>query len=146
MRRTHGSSPRAKEAAITEVVAAMVKPLGPSLIDVRDRAVLLIGFAGAMRRSELSALDAAGADVGQPDPSLTTGVGARRPVHPHDGIVRQSSRWRGVRDHDDGCRLPTGRAARRRAVEQPIRQVIVKLAATGVVDHLERTRLSGHRD
>ena len=27
MRRTHGSSPRAKEAAITEVVAAIVKPL-----------------------------------------------------------------------------------------------------------------------
>src|SRR3954470_1631708 len=57
MRRTHGSVPRAKEAAVTEVVATMVKPLGRSLIDVRDRAVLLTGFAGAMRRSELSALN-----------------------------------------------------------------------------------------
>ena len=28
MRRTHGSAPRAKDAAITEVVAALVKPLG----------------------------------------------------------------------------------------------------------------------
>ena len=66
MRRTHGSSPRAKEAAITEVVAAIVKPLGASLIDVRDRAVLLIGFAGAMRRSELSALDVTGvAETGE---------------------------------------------------------------------------------
>src|SRR5664280_331757 len=46
MRRTHGSAPRAKEAAITEVVAAMVHPLGGAPIDVRDRAVLLIGFSG----------------------------------------------------------------------------------------------------
>ena len=73
MRRTHGSSPRAKEAAITEVVAAMVKPLGKALIDVRDRAVLLIGFAGAMRRSELSALDAAG--VAETGEGLRIGVG-----------------------------------------------------------------------
>jgi site-specific recombinase XerD len=66
MRRTHGSAPRAKEAAITEVVAAMVKPMGSALIDLRDRAVLLIGFAGAMRRSELSALDVTGvAETGE---------------------------------------------------------------------------------
>jgi hypothetical protein len=38
---------------VTEVVAAMVAPLGEHLIDVRDRAVLLLGFAGALRRSEL---------------------------------------------------------------------------------------------
>lgn len=57
MRRSHGSAPRAKEAAVTEVIAALVTPLGHSLIDVRDRAILLIGFAGALRRSELSSLD-----------------------------------------------------------------------------------------
>jgi integrase len=57
IRRTHGKAPDAKEAAVTEVVAAMVAPLGERLIDVRDRTILLIGFAGALRRSELSALD-----------------------------------------------------------------------------------------
>jgi len=57
IRRTHGKASDAKEAAVTEVVAAMVVPLGDRLIDVRDRAVLLLGFAGALRRSELSALD-----------------------------------------------------------------------------------------
>jgi integrase len=31
--------------------------LGDSLLDARDRALLLIGFAGAFRRSELSSLD-----------------------------------------------------------------------------------------
>jgi integrase len=59
IRRTHGKAPAAKEAAVTEVVAALVAPLGERLIDVRDRAMLLVGFAGALRRSELSALDVA---------------------------------------------------------------------------------------
>lgn len=57
--RRHGKAPEAKQAAVTDVVAALVKPFGERLIDVRDRAVLLIGFAGAFRRSELSAFDAA---------------------------------------------------------------------------------------
>lgn len=57
VRRTHGKAPEAKEAAVTEVVAALVAPLGDRLLDVRDRAIVLIGFAGAFRRSELSALD-----------------------------------------------------------------------------------------
>lgn len=58
MRRTHAAAPRQKDAAVTEVVATLVKPLGASLDDVRDRAIILTGFAGAMRRSEISALDA----------------------------------------------------------------------------------------
>jgi integrase len=37
----------------------MVAELGNSAIDVRDRALLLVGFAGALRRSELVALDVA---------------------------------------------------------------------------------------
>ena len=57
IRRTHGTAPEGKEAAVTEVVAAMVAPLGERLIDRRDRAILLLGFAGALRRSELAALD-----------------------------------------------------------------------------------------
>ena len=39
------------------MINALVVPLGTSLGDVRDRALLLIGFAGALRRSELVALD-----------------------------------------------------------------------------------------
>lgn len=42
--------------AVTNVVVRMVEPLGDLLIDVRDRALLLIGFAGAFRRSELAGL------------------------------------------------------------------------------------------
>ena len=53
----HGA--RRPGGSVTDVVAAFVGRLGDSLIDVRDRAILLVGFAGAMRRSELSALDVA---------------------------------------------------------------------------------------
>jgi len=40
----------------------LVEPLGNKLIDVQDRALILIGFAGALRRSELVALDAGDVD------------------------------------------------------------------------------------
>jgi hypothetical protein len=36
----------------------MVRSLRPGLIGIRDRALLLVGFAGAFRRSELVALNA----------------------------------------------------------------------------------------
>jgi integrase len=73
IRRMHGKAPDAKEAAVTEVVAAMVAPLHEGLIDVRDRAMLLLGFAGALRRSELSALDVA--DVVETGEGLRITVG-----------------------------------------------------------------------
>jgi len=58
IRRTLGSAPDQKNAAITAEVRAMVETLSPtSLIGVRDRALLLVGFAGAFRRSELVSLD-----------------------------------------------------------------------------------------
>jgi site-specific recombinase XerD len=85
MRRTHGSAPRAKEAAVTEVVAAMVKPLGQSLIDVRDRAILLIGFAGAMRRSELASLGFS--DIAETGDGLRITVGRSKTDQEGEGAV-----------------------------------------------------------
>jgi site-specific recombinase XerD len=55
--RTHGSAGKPKTPAVTHLVAAMIKPLGTDVRDCRDRALILLGFAGAMRRSELVALD-----------------------------------------------------------------------------------------
>jgi site-specific recombinase XerD len=54
IRRRNGVAPRKVRAARTNT---LVEPLGNKLIDVRDRALILIGFAGALRRSELVALD-----------------------------------------------------------------------------------------
>ena len=45
-----------KKAATADITIAMAAT-GTSLRELRDRAVLLLGFAGAFRRSELVALD-----------------------------------------------------------------------------------------
>jgi site-specific recombinase XerD len=56
IRRTIGAAPVRKRAATNDVVLAMV-PRGDTLRELRNRAILLLGFAGAFRRSELVALD-----------------------------------------------------------------------------------------
>ena len=58
IRRTHApaQSVRKVQPAVTSVIYKLVDPLGTSLIDRRDRALLLLGFAGAFRRSELALL------------------------------------------------------------------------------------------
>jgi integrase len=57
IRRVHGSRQRQAAPATTGVVRAMIAAIqADSIIGVRDRALLLIGFAGAFRRSELVAL------------------------------------------------------------------------------------------
>jgi integrase len=68
IRRTHGVDPRKVRAARTKVINALVAPLEAKPIDVRDRALLLLGFAGALRRSELVALDVA--DITEDDNGL----------------------------------------------------------------------------
>ena len=57
MRRTHGVAAQSKEALLSEDLRTVIRQLGDSLRDVRDRALLLVGFAGAFRRSELVALE-----------------------------------------------------------------------------------------
>jgi integrase len=58
VRRTHGRPPEQKEALLPEHLLAMVDLLPPtSLRNMRDRAILLIGFAGGLRRSEIVGLD-----------------------------------------------------------------------------------------
>ncbi len=57
IRRAHGRPQRRAAALAAEAIAAIVASLGDSVRDARDRALLLIGFAGAFRRSELSAVD-----------------------------------------------------------------------------------------
>lgn len=56
IRRTKGSAPAQKAAAEIAVIRAMVAALDTTLQGVRDRAILLVGFAGAFRRSELAGL------------------------------------------------------------------------------------------
>ncbi|MEJ1959924.1 MAG: site-specific integrase [Nitrosomonadales bacterium] len=55
IRRTHGVPQRQVSPAIKEDVLAMVKDMS-GIKSVRDKALLLVGFAGAFRRSELVVL------------------------------------------------------------------------------------------
>lgn len=58
IRRTHGVDPRRKAAADGDRLRDMLQAIrGDDLRAVRDRAVLAIGMAGALRRSELVALN-----------------------------------------------------------------------------------------
>jgi site-specific recombinase XerD len=53
IRRSIGTAVNRKAPATAKVVAAMLKKLPDTLTGKRDRALLLIGFAAALRRSEL---------------------------------------------------------------------------------------------
>lgn len=58
IRNSHAKPPVQKEAVMAEDIIAMVETLDRgSLRGLRDRAMLLVGFAGGLRRSEIVGLD-----------------------------------------------------------------------------------------
>ncbi|WP_375162760.1 site-specific integrase [Mesorhizobium sp. Mes31] len=58
IRNKHASPPRQKEAVLPEDLIAMLETLDRgTLRGLRDRAMLLLGFAGGLRRSEIVGLD-----------------------------------------------------------------------------------------
>lgn len=63
IRRVHATAQAQKEPVLVEELRAMVKALPDSLRGLRDRALLLVGFAGGFRRSDLVALDRADVKV-----------------------------------------------------------------------------------
>ena len=94
IRRTKGIAPNGKSPILTPLLRQMVEALSDDLPGLRDKALLLLGFAGAFRRSELVGLqmcDIQFADVGlimtlrrsktdQEGVSFTKGI----PVGAHD--------------------------------------------------------------
>jgi site-specific recombinase XerC len=59
IRRTYGSARMRKAPAVAGKMLGMVAMATDKLAGLRDRALLLVGFGGALRRSELVALDVA---------------------------------------------------------------------------------------
>lgn len=58
IRNKHAAPPRQKEAILPEELIAMLETLERgTLRGMRDRAMLLVGFAGGLRRSEITGLD-----------------------------------------------------------------------------------------
>ncbi|HEX2948446.1 MAG TPA: site-specific integrase [Armatimonadota bacterium] len=105
IRREIGVAQQGKAPALTPDIRAMVNHLPTDLRGVRDRALLLIGFAGAFRRSELIALDIE--DVEECDEGLRITirhsktdqegkgrlVGIPRGEHPETCPVRAYQSW-----------------------------------------------------
>ena len=57
IKRKHARPPVQKEAILPEDILAMIATLPFDLRGLRDRAILLIGYAGGLRRSEIVSLD-----------------------------------------------------------------------------------------
>ena len=105
IRRAKGTGQQGKAPAITAEIGRMVDTLDERLLGVRDRALLLIGFAGAFRRSELVGLDVGDVHAGHDGltilirKSKTDQEGQGRKVgipygsHPHTCPVRAYLAW-----------------------------------------------------
>jgi integrase len=81
IRRTMGAAKVRKAPPVAAKVRAMVALAPEGLKGLRDRALLLLGFAGAFRRSELVALDVA--DIAEPETGLLVTI--RRSKTDQDG-------------------------------------------------------------
>src|SRR5260221_7403039 len=91
IRRTVGAAPVRKKAATSDIVIAMAADT-TSLRALRNRALLLLGFAGAFRRSELVALNVADLEE-TPEGLLVT---IRRGKTDQEGLGRKVAIPRGA--------------------------------------------------
>jgi site-specific recombinase XerD len=85
IRRKNGAAPSAKAAALIADIRSMVETVDAGLIGIRDRALILVGFASALRRSELTGLNFEDCDFSRD--GLT--INLRRSKTDQDGIGRR---------------------------------------------------------
>ena len=71
IRRTKGTAQACKAPLLAAQLIRALANMRTDLVGVRDRALLLIGFSGAFRRSELVALDVADVEVGEDGLTVT---------------------------------------------------------------------------
>jgi len=71
IKRTLGTATVQKAPALTADIRAMVDATDAGLIGLRDRALVLLGFAGAFRRAELVALDVSDLDFNRDGLTVT---------------------------------------------------------------------------
>jgi site-specific recombinase XerD len=71
IRRTKGTVPAQKAPALTDDIRSMIDATDAGLIGQRDRPLILLGFAGAFRRSELVGLDVEDCTFGKDGLTIT---------------------------------------------------------------------------
>jgi hypothetical protein len=85
IKRTRGCAQRQAKALLRDDLLLVLDAMGDGPKDMRDRALLLIGFAGALRRSELVALDVS--DIEHPPGH-----------HYYPAAIQDRSGWPGPQD------------------------------------------------
>jgi site-specific recombinase XerD len=85
IRRSVGTAPKRKAPATADKVCAMASNMPDGLIGLRDRALLLLGFAGAFRRSELVALNVA--DIQECEAGLRVHIGRSKTDQEAQGVT-----------------------------------------------------------
>lgn len=123
IRRRKGTAPKQMKALLTPDIRALVMGLPASMAGVRDRALLLIGYAGAFRRSELVALNVE--DIEEDDEGLR--IHLRRSKTDQAG----AGQWKGI---PRGAHLETC----------PVRAYQAWLFAAGVVSGPAFRRVDRH--
>lgn len=156
IRRHHGSAPRPKAPIMIEDLRAMVAALPERPRGIRDRALLLLGFAGGFRRSELTGLTRADVEFCRDGlivtlrRSKTDQEGEGRRVAIPYGSLPQTCPVRALQDWLSAAEIEEGaifRAVTRQGfIRQPITPqsvaLIVKQAAKGA--GLDPDRFAGH--
>jgi site-specific recombinase XerD len=85
IRRTVGTVLSRKNPATAQKAKAMARSVPDSLIGIRDRAILLLGFAGAFRRSELVALDVT--DIARSEEGLRINIRQSKTDQEREGAI-----------------------------------------------------------
>ena len=163
LRRRLGKAPRHAKAPLeVDELRRMLATAPPDLLGVRDRAILLLGFASGLRRSELAALSLSDVEVERQGVRLvvarskTDQEGAGRQIGVHRGAraatcpVRAVEAWIVERGRWPGplfCRLVRRRADRGVTVERARLSgaavgAVVKAAALRA--GLDPARFGGH--
>ena len=161
LRRRHGAPQTSRQALLTEALKSVVAaaPGGPGgLTALRDRALLLVGWAGAFRRSELVALEVADVEA-LPTGALRVTVRRSKTDQEGRGFVKVIGRARDpqacpvecLRRWREAAGITAGPLFRpidrhghvgRRALTGASVALVVKRAARSA--GLDPTRLAGH--
>lgn len=129
IRRTIGTAQEGKAPTLVEDLRSMVAAMTPRrgqtwrMLELRDRAILLVGFAGAFRRSELVAIDVHDLDVSR------AGV-----------VIRQRRSKTDQEGHGRRIGIPNGS----RAETCPVRALQAWLAASGITSGPVFRRVNRH--
>jgi integrase len=146
IRRELGSAQTRKKPLLTRHLRTMLAELPDSLLGIRDRAVLLLGFAGAMRRSEVVGLDVA--DLAITDEGLvvlirrskTDQVGVGRKIGIPFGILPETCPVKAIQAWLDASKIEDGPLFRR--VDRHGFLSDHRLCSRAVADIVKRTLVS----